>query len=103
MQRDIDQIIQQVTQRIPKVVVTQLKVKYPADDDGLWWFSIPGTEREIQIESSYGACPFLVESHEQSSSEALRASTVAEAVRLIVAYLEAVSEGRTVALVGELH
>ena len=103
MQRDIDQVIEQVTKRLPGAVVTQIEPTHTSDDAGLWWFSLPGVAPRIQIESSSGACPFLVESYEQSSSEALRAGTINEAVKYIVDYLIAASEGRSLRLHGELY
>jgi len=102
MPRDIDQIIDQVTQRLPGVVVTQIKSTHSSDDDGLWRFSLPGVSPSIQVESSSGACPFLVESDEQSSDEALRAGTINEAVKFIMDYLIAASEGRSLRLHGVL-
>jgi hypothetical protein len=60
--RDVDRIIEGVRLKFPKVIVDQLKVTHPADDDGLWYFHLPeNPEDEIQIESSYGNCPFLIE------------------------------------------
>ena len=38
--RDVDRIIEAVRQAFPDVVVDQLKVTYPADDDGLWYFHL---------------------------------------------------------------
>ena len=103
MPRDINQIIEQVTQRLPGAVATQMGPTHASDDDGLWWFSLPGVAPRIQIESPSGACPFLVESDEQSSGEALRAGTIDEAVKFIVDYLIAASEGRSLRLHGELY
>jgi hypothetical protein len=102
MSRDIDQIIERVMHRLPSAVVDQIRPSHSSDEDGLWWFSLPGVERRIQIESTSGTCPFLVESDEQSSNEALRASTIDVAVQLIVDYLTAASEGRSLRLQGEL-
>lgn len=102
MPRDIDQIIDQVTQRLPGVVVTQFEPTHSSDDPGLWWFSVPGVVPKIQIESSSGTSPFLVVSDEQSSGEALRAGSINEAVKFIVDYLVAASEGRSLLLHGEL-
>jgi hypothetical protein len=40
----------------------QLRVRHPgADDDGLWFFTRPGSSNEVQIESPNGRCPFLIE------------------------------------------
>jgi len=91
MLRDIDIIIEKVRERLPTVAVRQFEVVHPSDDDGIWWFSLPGVERDIQIESSYASCPFLIETEEQSSSEALRGLSVDQTVQLIIAYLIAAS------------
>ena len=58
MPRDIDHIIERLKAELPGVEVTQLKVKHPADDDGLWFIKIPGRSGNVQIESSDGSCPF---------------------------------------------
>jgi hypothetical protein len=60
MQRDIDRIIASIKEQIPDVHVEQLQKTHPADDDGLWWFCVPG-RKNIQVESSTGNCPFLIE------------------------------------------
>ena len=91
MTRDIDIIIEKVREQLPAVVVNQLNVVHPTDDDGIWWFSLPDETRDVHVESSSGNCPFLIETREQSSEEALRASSVDQAVQLIVEYLTAAS------------
>jgi hypothetical protein len=90
--RDVDRIIELVKGRFPTVVVEQLKVTHPADDDGLWFFLLPPIRKEIQIESSYGKCPFLVEHDdmEETATEKLGVS-VDRTVELIVDYLLRVS------------
>ena len=63
MPGDIDQIIELLRREIPEAQVTQLQVTHPgADDDGLWFIKVPGRAEEVQIESSSGTCPFLIES-----------------------------------------
>jgi hypothetical protein len=53
--RDVDRIIEGVRQTFPEVIVDQLRVTHPADDDGLWYFHLPENPKDdIQIESSYG-------------------------------------------------
>ena len=48
--------------------VSQLKVKHSGvDDDGLWFFRKEGSKLELQLESSSGQCPFLVESNQNES------------------------------------
>jgi len=51
--RDIDLIIEKVKQRFADIEVEQLKVKFPADDDGIWWFSLPDVKQAIHVESGY--------------------------------------------------
>jgi hypothetical protein len=60
MARDIEEIRRRLLSAHPQVVVQQLQVSHPADDDGLWFFR--ATSVEVQLESSSGNCPFLVES-----------------------------------------
>ena len=90
--RDIDDIILKVKHELPLSRVYQLEVKNP-HDDGLWYFYLPDIERDIQIESSYGMCPFIVETNEQSAYDARKANTVDEAVSMIVEYLNSISDG----------
>ena len=87
--RDIDRVIEQVKNRLPLVQVRQHQVNRPGvDDDGLWWFSLPEVEKDIQIESSDGTCPFLIEHDDmKTSSEAEIAQTVDEVVCIVVSYL----------------
>jgi hypothetical protein len=95
LSRDIDQIIERVKARLPDVHVEQLWVSHPGvDDDGLWFFRLPGIQKDIQIESSFGMCPFIVEhSDMKSSSEAETARTIEDAVEKVVAYLTSLRGG----------
>jgi hypothetical protein len=64
VKRDIDFIIEQLTASVPGIRIEQLNVAHPgADDDGLWFINIPVRENQVQIESSEGSCPFLIESN----------------------------------------
>lgn len=92
MARDVETIITKVRERLPAVAVRQLEVTHPSDDDGIWWFSLPDLKGDVHVESSSGNCPFVIETHEQSSGEALRASSVAQCSQLIVEYLTAASK-----------
>jgi hypothetical protein len=85
--RDIDQIIAAVRQQIPEAIVSQLQKTHPADDNGIWYFGLPGASNALQIENSSGMCPFLVETDQQSSHQARTAQTVAQTVQMILAYL----------------
>ena|SRR6185312_2678502 len=62
MSRDIDHIIERLRVELPGVKVSKLEVAHPSDDNGLWFFKIPGMDGTVQIESSHGNCPFLIES-----------------------------------------
>jgi hypothetical protein len=92
MARDIDSIIKQVRERLPALMVRQHEVAHSSDDAGIWWFSLPGVKRDVHVESSSATCPFIVETDEQSSGEALRASSVDQVVHLVVDYLIAASK-----------
>jgi hypothetical protein len=63
-QRDIDLIIEKVNQQFPEILVHQYQKTHPADDDGVWWFSLPTIEPDIKLDSPYGFCPFMVETNE---------------------------------------
>jgi hypothetical protein len=103
VKRDIDEIIEAVTRELPNVKVSQYRPPLPADDDGIWWFSLPGVVKNVHVESSYGACPFVIETDEQSSGDALRASSISDAVGFIVQNLKAASDGRSILLSGEKY
>jgi hypothetical protein len=82
LQRDIDLVIERLTSDVPGIHIDQLKVIHPgADDDGLWFIRIPGKEGEVQLESSYGTCPFLIES--DFGDERFHAHTIEEAVTTV--------------------
>jgi hypothetical protein len=85
--RDINQIVIAVKQQIPEVTVRQWQKKHPSDDDGIWWFGLPGISRDVQVENAAGMCPFLIETDEHSSHQARTAQTIEETVQMIVAYL----------------
>jgi hypothetical protein len=85
MARDIDIVIERVRSRLPAVVVGQLEVSHPGiDDDGLWFFRLPVEKKEVQLESSTGAAPFIVE---HSSAAAIHGVSIDEAAAEVVAYL----------------
>jgi len=82
MQRDIDLIIEQLTENISGIYIAQLNVKRPGvDDDGLWFVNIQDRNEQVQIESAEGMCPFLVES--DFSNERFYGHTVEEVVATI--------------------
>ena len=62
MTPDLRRIIDGVLADLPDVEWQQLWVSHPADDDGLWFFWRRARRDErVQIESSSGFCPFLIE------------------------------------------
>jgi hypothetical protein len=82
MQRDIDHIIERLRAELPGAHVTQLQVTHPgADDDGVWFIKFPGGDGEVQIESSDGNCPFLIES--DLSDDRLYRRSIDEVVRTV--------------------
>jgi len=87
MTRDVDIIIAAVKRAVPSVTVIQMHKTFPADDDGLWWFRLPGIAKDIQIESSEGACPFVIESDDFSCSDAKLGKTKDEVITIVVDYL----------------
>ena len=89
MPRDVDIVIEQVRAIHPDVKVEQLNVSHPgADDDGLWFFTLVGQRKNIQVESSTGAAPFIVEHSEMmKSSDTISGASIAQVVREVSAYL----------------
>ena len=88
MTRDIDTVIDIVRASLPNVDVVQMHKTHPADDDGIWWFRLPDVANEIQLESSFGVCPFLVEHDGMTTpDEAWSAATVDEAAIAVIEFL----------------
>lgn len=88
--RDIEQVIQHIASSFPQVKVQQLRPPHPgADDDGLWFFQQPLSRFEVQVESSTGMCPFLIETDE--TDRRLSASSVTEAVEIVLRLLHLAS------------
>jgi hypothetical protein len=78
---DVDKIIVLMTKAYTNLDVRQLRVSNPGDDDGLWFFRQPDSPFEVQIESSTGMCPFLIETDE--NDRRMNASTVDEAIEIL--------------------
>lgn len=84
--RDIDEIIERVIETFPQVNICQLKVTHPADDDGIWYFWLgESSGDDIQIENSYGKCPFLIETNR--SDERRWGNSVDETVNIVCEHL----------------
>jgi hypothetical protein len=79
MAGDIDEITRRIASAYPQVQVEPLRVSHPADDAGLWFFRVGGVE--VQLESSAGNCPFLLESSAHPRRRKVR--SVGEAVAAI--------------------
>ena len=80
-------MIELVRASIPGVRCEQLKVSHPgADDDGLWYFEIPGMKGNVQAESSTGMCPFMIEADYR---DMVICRTVEDSARMVVAWLNA--------------
>jgi len=79
MARDIDEVIAGLVQQWPALKWEQLRVAHPGvDDDGIWFFTHPGGRGEVQVESSTGSAPFLIEGdHEPPVTAATVATTIA--------------------------
>ena len=85
--RDIDRITAQLREEIPGIQIEQLQVSHPgADDDGLWFIKAPNSPGDVQIESSYGTCPFIIEGG--CTNAAFEGKDVAEVVRIVRNLLE---------------
>jgi len=81
MAADIDAISEEIRRRFPLVEIKQLRPSHPADDDGIWFFRL-SSGLEVQLESSTGSCPFLIESDQHP--RCMSAETVRSAVQIIV-------------------
>jgi hypothetical protein len=91
MARDIGSIIEQVRNRLPNVTAMPVHMTHPADDDGIWWILLPNVERDIQIESSLGNCPFMIEHDDMhSTAGAIAAHNVDDVVNNVVGYLHSI-------------
>lgn len=83
---DIDDVIAAVQRVVPGVRCDQLTVTHPADDDGIWFFRFPNGGNEVQIESSLGNCPFLVE--HSLTNERFEGATVDVVAEKVVQWLD---------------
>ena len=86
MDRDIDRVVAGLVSRWPTITHEQLRVSHPgADDDGVWFFRHPLSDAEVQVESSTGNVPFLIEG---DHAPPVTGRTVAEVIELVVRQLE---------------
>jgi hypothetical protein len=86
MDRDIERVIAALRRNYPGISSEQLRVAHPgADDDGLWFFTHPRGVGEVQLESTTGTLPFLVEGTDSPACDT--ADTIEQAVALVAARL----------------
>jgi hypothetical protein len=84
--RDIDLVIAEVERHDSNIRSIQLQVKHPGyDDDGIWFFWIQESAGEVQVESSDGMLPFIVETDKHN--QVFHATTIGETVDTILAWL----------------
>jgi hypothetical protein len=89
---DIDQIIQRLREFDPQITFDQLTVTHPADDVGLWFLSREQKPVYLQIESSTGNCPFVIEFDTSPTSSGRRdVATVDEAVEVMKSLIQELS------------
>ena len=82
----VKQIISLVRESYPDIRWTRLWVKHPgADDDGLWFFWLAEESGDVQIESSYGVCPFIVETDKHD--EHFTGDSVEKTAEMVVRWL----------------
>jgi hypothetical protein len=87
MDRDINRVFDELRRSFPQIACEQLRVKHPgADDDGIWFFTHPQGAGEVQLESSFGMLPFIVEGTDSDVRDTAR--TVEEAAELVAARLK---------------
>ncbi|HYX71363.1 MAG TPA: hypothetical protein VE732_01215 [Nitrososphaera sp.] len=83
---DIFLIIRLVQEHMPTVRWTQLRVSHPgADDDGIWFFWIPGYPGDVQLESWNGMLPFLAETDKHD--ERVMCNSAEDAARVVCDWL----------------
>ena len=87
--RDIDRVLERVKAGLPTVSWEQLKGTHPADDDGLWFFTLPGLKEDVQAESSSGMCPFIVEGSKEG--QCVTCPTIEETADRIIEWLKLLS------------
>jgi hypothetical protein len=88
---DVDRVIELVRATFPDVIWSQLQVKYQADDSGLWFFHRPGPRPgRVQIESSSGMCPFLIEG--DTTTERFNGGSPEETARIVLDLLGQAAE-----------
>ncbi len=81
MPRDIDEIIERITAVFPNIPFRRLPVPHLTEDGGLWMLAVPDRDTQVQVGSSYGIAPFLIESDHGEAR--FRVPNVSQAVSII--------------------
>jgi hypothetical protein len=86
MSRDIDTVLATLTRALPGLRWEQLRVAHPdADDAGVWFVAHPASPHELQLETSTGMFPILLEGSDGPERDIL--SSVAEVVARVAVRL----------------
>ena len=85
----VEAIFDELRAQLPSVVIERIRVKWPADDDNVWFIS-SDTPVSVQVDTYPGGhAPFLIEGGQPNQRR--ETSDVHEAVGLILDWLR---EGR---------
>jgi hypothetical protein len=85
--RDIDKLIATLQAKHPLLWVGRLRGQHSGiQSDGLWFFTHPASQSEVQVESATGELPFHIESDRDQN--ATLATTMGQAVAFIEACLD---------------
>lgn len=91
MAKDIEQLTEALRRAYPEITVEPLRLAHPgADDDGLWYVNHPRALTKVQVESSTGDMPFLIES---DLAPPILARAVDDAVRIVTQRLGLTIQG----------
>jgi hypothetical protein len=89
--RDIDVILAALRAQVPGLQARQIQVVHPGvDDDGVWMVGTGGPR--IQLESTTGMCPFLIET--DAGPERFTASSIEEAVSIALREIARIAQLR---------
>jgi hypothetical protein len=83
---DLEEVVRLIQEGLPEARWVQAPVTHPTDDDGVWFFWIPGLPGEVQIESSYAVVPFIVETDKHD--ECITASSPRETADTVIRWLK---------------
>jgi hypothetical protein len=90
MARDIEQLTDALRRGYPEITIEQRRTAHSGADDGFWYANHPQGFTEVQIESSTGDVPFLIES---DLAPPIIARAVDDAVRIVTERLGLTIQG----------